>query len=841
MKKFICGVIFCSMLFSLLLPQLPVAVGATDSAPVSYEPEGLIYALEIVPEGEDLSDTVCRGEFAVMLASFLKLDTEGSTAVQYFNDVDKSSEYAVAIGLLYDSGYMSGDGKGNFRPNDVITYHEVLAAVVNTLDYGLSRYSKATYPDYHLLRAADLDISLKKTDTSVTRGEIYRILELALEASYYPVEGISDERYVLSEYESSVMEKIHKVYAEKGIVTQNSRTSLYSTGGSGEKNIIGIDSKTFLTTDKNIGERLGERVKYYYRSDGGDKTVLFSKGLPATEILEIESSDIESYSSYVLKYYENDKRYRDVKISDRANVIYNGVFYKKGYELTASDFEIQAGKVRLIANDGGVYEAIVIEDYDFGLFSRLSTNGEKMFLDIDNRVYIFEDYEEVSFLRDGKEIEPSEILPGEVLNFLEDKGKKYMTVYVTNDAVEGTLNARIQSEEETVFTIDGKDYPLSYKYNELNTKEEKIGRSDVFLLNMFGRIVAIENESAGVGKYGVILGIAEGKFSGIGQVKFLNSKNRIKIYDITKKTKINGTKYTSSTEFKAIADRAEALKGKLVAFDTNSAGELTELWIEGVSGYETRIKKEIDNTELKYKSGGKFFGAAQVALRDYTSIFVVGSTISSDEDCECVTTSYLDSDSKYYITTYNYDEYNVADAIIVHENANYTVDEESAILIVERLLGAINEDGVDVWYLEGMRDGKESKREFWFEQGSSLNTADFASGSILLVKASSKGEILAITKLFVYDPDNLNFHYDSSSKLGTIFGRVVRAQDDKCLINVSETGEDLKIIKPAGDIYVFNMQEKEVQAGSAADIAPGCLIFIRERYQSPQEIIIFEE
>lgn len=854
MKRFLSYVLMASLMCAFLLHKLPAVNVKAEASVIASEkqrentdaPIGLIYALGIVPERDDLSGTVSRGEFMSILASFMKLDIEQYSSEQTFNDVSADSEYSGAINILYQGGYICGDGNGNFRPNDAVTYIEVLAAVVNVIDYTMGQYSIIPYPNYHLMKAGDLEISLNKSiNDGVTRGEIYLILEKALEAPYRVIEGVYDDSFILSNDNTTILAEIYETYTKKGVVTQNYMTALYDSNGLKEEKLIGIDGQTYFTTDYGIAQHLGEKIKFYFRRDGGDNTVVFHTETYGSDIVQIASDDLESYNNGVLKYIYNEKgKTKDIRISERANVIYNGVYYKKGYELQKTDFDIKAGSVKLIANEENVYATVLIESYEFEIFGHISANGEKLLLASSDKIYNFEDYEEVRFVRNGEKIDTAQIVQGEVLNILEDKQSRYVTFYVTGDSIEGTLNQRTESEDEIVYIIDNSEYTLSHSFSRICDKEPKIGSTKVFLLNMFGDIVGLEKEDGGVGRYGILLDIADGDIRSIGYVKFINSKNRIKVYEITKKTVINGKKYKTREEFKWFADNKETLKGKLVTFDNNSDGELTKLCIETVDGYEEEIERKIEKKSMRYRSVGAFFGNAEVGVRDTTSIFIVSDTINSEEDCRNITMSEIGNDRTYTISAYNYNEYNVADVILLHQDAStHTVFSDSAVFVLEKLLGGFNKDGEDVYKLKGMTDGKESQNKYWFRQGdANFNVSDFKPGSLFLIKTNSAGEILATEVLHTHNPQNVQLEYSSSSAWGKILGKVVRISDDSCLINVSNTNEeDLRILKPAGSVYVYDGLTKEVRAGSVTDIYPGCTIFVRERNQEPKTIVIYEE
>ena len=71
------------------------------------------------------TDNVTRGEFCAMVASALNLSAASSTL--HFSDVAADSWYADAITAMASRGFISGYSDGTFRPNDSITYEQIVA------------------------------------------------------------------------------------------------------------------------------------------------------------------------------------------------------------------------------------------------------------------------------------------------------------------------------------------------------------------------------------------------------------------------------------------------------------------------------------------------------------------------------------------------------------------------------------------------------------------------------------------------------------------------------------------------------------------------------------------
>ena len=79
---------------------------------------------EFMPE-----DSITRAEFAALIRRAFNLNT-----VKYekeFADIGDNDWYADEVQTIVDSGIMSGDGNGIFRPNDPISRQEMAKVIVN--------------------------------------------------------------------------------------------------------------------------------------------------------------------------------------------------------------------------------------------------------------------------------------------------------------------------------------------------------------------------------------------------------------------------------------------------------------------------------------------------------------------------------------------------------------------------------------------------------------------------------------------------------------------------------------------------------------------------------------
>jgi len=95
----------------------------------------------------DLTRKVTRAQFARMLvlASAYRSVLTDQSNVSVFNDVKQGNEYASAIRLAAESGWMTGYLGGNFQPDQYVTLNEAAKGVLYLLGYAATDFTGDQY------------------------------------------------------------------------------------------------------------------------------------------------------------------------------------------------------------------------------------------------------------------------------------------------------------------------------------------------------------------------------------------------------------------------------------------------------------------------------------------------------------------------------------------------------------------------------------------------------------------------------------------------------------------------------------------------------------------------
>lgn len=174
------------------------------------------------------NEQITRGEFARIVANIYSEDRR-IYAEAPFNDVEGDKWLTEAVSVVYGNGLMLGDGNGKFRPNDSITGAEAVTTMVSLAGYDLIAEADGGWFDGYYRMAVRLDLLKNlQVDLSkpITRKSIAILVANTLKADALDVGGISGGSMVYSESGETVLEKCAHISRKYGIVTGTSITGI---------------------------------------------------------------------------------------------------------------------------------------------------------------------------------------------------------------------------------------------------------------------------------------------------------------------------------------------------------------------------------------------------------------------------------------------------------------------------------------------------------------------------------------------------------------------------------------------------------------------------------------
>ena len=180
-KRILSLTIVFIMTATMALTAVSAATLPNDVIGTKYEEAvELLNALDIMV-GDDtgefrLEDPIKRSEVAkiAVLLMGLKDAAESSQGRTKFPDVPADHWATGYINVATSQGIVIGDDRGNFRPNDTITFAEAVTIFVRALGYKPMAEDKGGFPSGYLVTAGDIGM-LKNgvtasKDNTATRG-----------------------------------------------------------------------------------------------------------------------------------------------------------------------------------------------------------------------------------------------------------------------------------------------------------------------------------------------------------------------------------------------------------------------------------------------------------------------------------------------------------------------------------------------------------------------------------------------------------------------------------------------------------------------------------------------
>ncbi len=665
---------------------------------------------------------VTRGEFASAL-----LNLTGKEAYlppkSVFTDIS-GHKYEKEIATLAESGIISGYADGSFKPDETITYEQMVKLLVSAAGYDELAKVKGGFPAGYFAIAKSTDItlgvSLGYSDNAGFRDMVKLLYNTAnanmlLETSFVQsAEGDSvtfstdDSRTVFGEYK--------KIYKVRGIVTATPSTSLNGGSDVGE-GLVRIEDVIYDCGVADADEYLGMYVTAYYQASGnGENKVVSIQPESKNTVKTIKAEDVAkdsgefSYDCFVA--YEGDslKKYT---LSKDMDLIYNGKAYT-GFDLDT--MKPETGNVTLIDNNGDrAYDVVLINEFENFVVESIA-KGEMTVYDKYGKSLKLEDVESLSIVSQyGDIMEYNELKEWDVLSVFRSKDNLVVKINVMNDPVTGKVE---KLDDEDGVTIDGDTFEVAESFKEAlesgvaDIDEIKLGQRGVFYLDFDEKIAAANLKIDASWQYAMLVNAAmdDEAFNKTLKLNLYGTNDRFEAYSCA--SKVNNGK--TPEEILSMLQTNGAIVPQLIKFKVNSEGLVNKIVLgdKNAEG-DDELRLVAEKEERKYTEGA-------YRMIDFTNnnILVDGSTIlfiapSSEENYYDEASysvrnyKFLKHGDWYNISAYDTDFSDLAKVMVVYTSA---VEEYpyTSITLVDEIITEIDAEGTVRQKLCGYKwDGTE--------------------------------------------------------------------------------------------------------------------------------------
>jgi len=696
-------------------------------------------------------DKVSRAEFVCALGK-LFMYSEKITDKGKFNDVPWEHDAAAEIYNARALGYI--DAAENFNPDAQLTSDAAIKLVICYAGYKTLAEQKGGFPSGYLKIAVENDFldglnnNFYKEPLNVKSAKI--LLYNAMLADYVGVRSVSEYVTRYEKYPDNLA-AIHEIFQVTGVLNASSYTSLFGDVREHKDNLIEIEGVEYRS-EEDYDDLLGYRCTAFYKTDGGNRTVL-SVIPDKNEEYEFGLDEFIGLENGKIKLYDREQK-KNVTISvddSGKTLVYNGC----GENFNISYFSGD-GTVKVIDNDrDGKGEVIIINKYRYLKVANISTaDGEIGFADNygANALVLDEDVVYTMENQDCEKLTIYDIKPGDFLAVRESSDGRVVKVVVCDAVITGKLS--FIDREESIIGINEESYRVSKEFTENEFPKITLGEVYDFVQGPDGTVIACEQPASGF-MYAYLVKYSDNA-NGFAkrEVKLFTQMGEMLVLSGSKKFKVDGEKIDEKLFFEKLSDRKYPCPS-LVKIKFSSDGSLTH--IDFPESYTDTTDRESmseqnkllrytfpDKTSFRYRSGANscmpYFN-----LKD-TVIFKIPLDIEDDENFSVVGSSYLSDNTDYKFDTYDINEAGSAGAIVWRINpkdGNFSYHHNS--YIVEKIRRGQDTEGNDVqivhcwsmgkYYMYYLDDDVVVKKD----SGKAL-----CGGDIIRAKVNSKNSITAL-------------------------------------------------------------------------------------------------
>lgn len=791
MKK---GILLALIIFTMFLQAFPAPVLAEEETAEDIPSASLRFAraMGILNAGKKGGDAITRLELA---ESYYRIIMEGEeqdpSAPTRFEDVPGSG----AVQLISQSGIMNGTGETTFSPNDSVTYIQLLKTMVSFLGYDVVARNAGGYPYGYLSAGTQLRLTAAgaQPEEPVTADMVAVMFRKAAEADIMQRVSVGET----ITYETSRGQTYLNLYLDvakhTGVVTGNSVTSLENSAKL-KYSQVSLDGEVFYVEDTalDIKSKLGYRVDAYVKElEDGELSILYYEE-KNNEVVTVKDSEISGVQGYKISYSKGGSGKKDtISLNVATYVVYNGSLCTSYDESILNPFAgtTKDGYLRAIDNnDDGICDLVEICAYDTYVVKKV----------IDNVIFNKYNSAEVIDLGDfkpgeieivnimGEPLRFSDIAENDVISVERDQVGKVKRITVTIDKIVGTVKSVDWSQLEISLGDTVYECSNSIRSNP-DIEKLKVGVKGRFYFNRDGRISDFE-----LGEYEeysmafLVDAGSTGAITGEYQVKLFDAGGEFVVCDLAEKISVAGAKLSAAAAIQKAGEVDGRVKRQIIRYQQNENKEIDYLEFCDLTNDGTRDGlyqyAGFDGIAPRplYKSSIMSF-SGKLLISTGTTIYKVPTEENRDDEelYSIETANYFPNDDtgKLFQAFGAKKNSPFAEALVVVNDESKEISEDINIILVDKIVEAVNEDGVTLQKIIGIIDGKQGEI---FAQDDTLNIRPVMypapedssqqtytaprKGDVIRALSNKKGEIYYAEYVFDNERENMYYQMSTTSK-----------------------------------------------------------------------------
>lgn len=752
---------------------------------------------------------VTRAEITKMIVDALaeRSSAEASTESTKFADVSADHWAKGYINQGVANGFIAGMSDTEFDPDANVTYVQAQKMLVSAIGYETYAQAQGGWPTGYKTYAASLDITKGISgitdSTELTRAQVAQMIDNAMDAPLCVIASWKTEWNGTKTpnletrdgkegraYETLFTEK-HDAYKVYGRVTETSKTNpgldtdkvSFRVEKADNFDDEEVKSDDVRTEDMYIGDSKADNYLRTYsqaliqKNDDDEFTILSIAAAAASKSVTVASEDFDENKSTTssLYFYPAGTTKGSIKYELAADVdIYeNGVKSDMSLSqlLTFLD-ENDTASVTLqketetgSTSTSSKYNVIMVSSYATAIVDEVVDKTNDISINFDDQssrikskmtIHKDDDTYSYSFKLDGKEIEPTELQEGDVLNIAYDVNdfaeSNFYDVIVTRNVVEGVKCTSI-NDSKGEYTIGG----TKYKAAEGMSIKPETSTEYTLYLDHFGRIAKVDENSVSK-NYGVLKNIYK-KASGEYMAQIITKNGTEEEYKVDDKNMDtsssdadkNYTKYLKTNgEYTGSNTKTAVYPQQVVEYSVSSSSN--KITIKKALSAQTNTSAGAVTT-AEYKASSNKIGSVKIA----DSAVILDLSEVNDKDTYTVISASSLTDGNQY-TAYGYDKSSSDSTyrFVIITSGTTSVFDSNTELAVFNGSEVVDDDGDKTAY-NLIVNGEE--KQLVLDDDVVISGVDdedsFKEGDVLVYATNSEGKISKVISVFA-NADTLN-------------------------------------------------------------------------------------
>lgn len=888
-------------LLCMLIASLPagMVMATADGEDYSYDSAvGILTGLGILDTemaNRPITSEMSRKDFVVLLMKCVGVDETMAAASEqrYFYDVKATDENAGYIARAYEMGVTLGVEEGIFGATLPVTIEQGIIMCMRALNYDLVVDGRpAEIADYlSVAKRMDLYRNIEmNVGSSMSYRDAYVLLYNCMTTDFLVSYRTDDDKTAFFKQEgNSAIEGYFGMKVIEGVIN-NTPYGAQSAKEYTEQGTVTIGENLFRVGDTDAEQRIGYKVKAYYREEDADKKLVWLD-MSETDVVKVMLKDIVEYRPLSFTYTNEKGDDKEYKVAKDALTLYNGQVYSVTGKVTMP----QNGYVELIENNGdNSYDVVKIVDYSIVIAGGFNASMEYLSDARDttkNKDLSQFDYYKVMDI-EGNEYQLADVPNGIVLQIAYNGDKRFAEIVVVEDtvsfAVRSTKAPVADCYVSSIVSEDGVTYNVSKTYDTIKGNQPiVVGNSYNFLLDVNGDIVASSVQTNQM-RYGYLKQYtgSTGAFGNKTLVRMFTHNGIFEDLEIAKKVRIHNGSKDSTYAAENVEGVLEWIKTpSIVRYSVDNKGMINALEFPGTITEATGFRKAGEiadtttSTSFRYRSDSKSFGG-KVVINDGTVIFAIPSDPEKEESYYCIDSTGLLTSTLYSgVTGYTAkvlspvseavtlisDSMQSAKNVVMlfdHLEKTYNAATQKTEIAITGYVGTSlmtykldetvqDESEFTFTFPVTLADGTKEKQTFPYQKGDYIQLQFDYTGAVkvskilrlyseALQKTPDEDGVNEVPAMYPSTGMNTNNRYDAGKIVNIIDGYLqIKNERDT---SVLEATEEYYMISNATVYFVLDKERDTLTPGSVADlVADGSRIFAHTKYGVLNTVLIIKE